>query len=91
MDDKTFESLLDLFASEGWKFFITSNDELKDALINAAPEGAITNDQWQYARGEIKQLRSVSSFEAYIRAGFAEQERQAAEALAEGDTDATII
>jgi len=67
MEEKDYEALVDMFASDGWKFFSKSVDDLEKALTTAAPDGAVTNDAWQYARGQIQQLRSISGYENYIK------------------------
>ncbi len=89
MDEETYNNLTDMFESAGWKFFAKGTSELAEALVQAAPEGALTNDQWQYARGQIQQLRSVVHYEDYIKAGYAEQEEQS-QAVEEYDV-ATVI
>jgi hypothetical protein len=74
MEQREYEDLVDMFQTPGWKYFMKGTTELEDAIVKAAPDGALTNDQWQYARGEIRQLRSVIGYESYIKHGYEEQE-----------------
>jgi len=94
MDQKTFEDLIDMFTSDGWALFIKGTEELEQAIVKAAPDGAITNDQWQFARGQVQQLRSVLGYENYVRLGYEAQERQIEEDSildSLGDPDADTI
>ncbi len=74
MTDKEFEALNDMFISEGWKLFTQQIEDLTKLLVDAAPDNAITNDQWQYRRGQVHQMRSVLGYEQYIRATQKQQE-----------------
>lgn len=67
MDEKDFDAAMDMFASDGWKNFIEGVTDLESTLTQTAPDGALTNDQWQYARGQIHQLRSIIGYENYIK------------------------
>jgi len=70
MEQKEYEDLVNTFTSDGWKYFVKSVSELEDALTKGAPDGATTNEQWHYARGQIHQLRSIAGYENYIRASW---------------------
>lgn len=74
MEEKEYEALADMFASDGWKFFVEGKTALLEALINNAPEGALTNDQWQFARGQIRELRSTTGFENLVTLTWKEQQ-----------------
>lgn len=77
MEEKEYEDLVDLFATPGWRFFVKSTQDLKTALTEGAPDGALTNDQWQYARGQIHQLRAIGGYETYITALWKQQQEDA--------------
>lgn len=68
MTEKEYEALNDMFASEGWSLFNDAAQKLLDVLINAAPDHADTNDKWQYARGQIQQIKSIVSYPTFIKA-----------------------
>lgn len=65
--EQEHENNLELFATEGWKQIIENATELEQALIHAAPDNALTNDQWQFCRGQISQLRALIGFEEYVK------------------------
>ena len=67
MEEVEYENLVEMFASDGWKYFEKSVSDLEEAMTQEAPNGAITNDAWQYARGQIQQLRSIKGYENYVR------------------------
>lgn len=79
MEEKEYETLLDMFASEGWKLFIEGAKELEDAVVQNCVDIADTNEKWQYLRGEVHQLRRILGYEDYIRALWAQQEEDAAQ------------
>jgi len=64
--EKELEALADMFQSDGWKIFYEKTEDLEKQLVQGAPNGALTNDQWQFARGQILQLRSILSYPDYI-------------------------
>ena len=67
MLEKDFDALDDMFNSDGWKLYVAQTKELTDNIVEAAPTGAVTNDQWQYARGQISQLRAILGYENFVR------------------------
>lgn len=67
MIEKDFDALDDMFGSDGWKLYVTQAEELTNSIVEAAPTGAVTNDQWQYARGQIAQLRATLGYENFVR------------------------
>ncbi len=67
MEEKEYEVLVDMFASDGWKQFIGNISELEDAITKAAVDNAVMNDQWQYLRGQLHQLRSILGYEDFIK------------------------
>ena len=61
------EEVVNLFSKEGWKIF---QEEIKaqcELATEFADGDCITNDQWQFRRGELKILRSLMNYEQYIR------------------------
>ena len=91
MEQKQYEELVDMFQTPGWKYFIEGITELESALVKAAPDGAVTNDQWQYARGQIRQLRSTAGYEQFIVSGYEEQEAYLKQSQQTEDSNATLI
>lgn len=75
MEQKEYEALVDMFASEGWKLFIENKRQMGVAMLDAAPDKADSNDKWQYCRGEINQIKSTLGFENFIRMVWDEQEK----------------
>ena len=61
------EQLLDLFEHDGWKLFIEEKSNLLDSLKENADNNCPTNDMWQYNRGIVATLRSITSYEASIK------------------------
>jgi len=74
MEQKDFDILIDMFASDGWKFYVQSAADLEEAITKGAVDGAATNDQWQYLRGQTHQLRSILGYETYVRGALAQLE-----------------
>jgi hypothetical protein len=88
MDEKDFEALVDMFATPGWKLFAEGAANLESALTKGAVDGAPQNDQWQFLRGQVYQLRSIIGYERYIREMQKQQEEDAAlELFTEDDID----
>ncbi len=88
MNEKEHEDLVDMFASPGWKLFIKGATELEDTLVRVAPDAADTNDKWQFARGQIYQLRRIVGYEDYV---VLSQEMEQAALIAEGTDDADTV
>lgn len=72
MEEKDFENLFDMFSTPGWKEFIKQAGELHEALTKGAVDNAIDNDQWQYLRGQLGQLRSIINYEDATRVAYAD-------------------
>lgn len=66
--EKQYEDLREMFNSEGWKVFIGEIEEKLKASVDTAPDTCINNDQWQFRKGEIFQLRQIANLETYIDA-----------------------
>lgn len=63
-----YDNLCDVFSHPGYKYIIESLEELKEALQEAAVDNAVTNDQWQFLRGQIAQMRAFMGYEDFIHA-----------------------
>lgn len=90
MEQEEFDALADMFGSKGWKHFIQTAVDLEDALTKGAVDSASTNEQWQYLRGQLHQLRSILGYENYIRQVWKQQEEDAVEFLI-GTDDADTV
>lgn len=70
MDEKEYEMLIDLFQQPGWKKVVEDISALAKNFRDGAPDYAVTNDQWQYLRGQIHQLDRIVGYENYVRAAW---------------------
>ncbi len=61
-----FNEYEEMFGTVGWQKFVKQTEETLTAIMQAAPEGADTNDKWQFARGSIAQAKQILGFEAYV-------------------------
>ena len=86
MEEKEFEELNDMFHSEGWKLFINNIEELEDVITKSAVDNAVSNDQWQYCRGQTHQLRSILGYENFITVSW-----EADQKAKEEDIDVDLI
>lgn len=71
-----YDSLFELFSTQGWKNFILDNQEALDSLIEHAHIQCHDNDSWQVRRGEISQLMRLVNYEDFIRASFKQIEQE---------------
>jgi len=62
-----YESLLDLFATDGWKTFIVDQESAFEHLVFSASRDCLDNDSWQYRRGKMDTLSQLINFEEMIR------------------------
>ena len=65
--DKEFEESEEMFATTGWKRFIQNTEDYEKMIKDSLVDNAVTNDQWQYARGQLHQLRSFIKYEDFTR------------------------
>ena len=79
MTQEQYDMLVDLFAHPGYKFIIEGLDELKGSLQEAAVDNATTNDQWQFLRGQMAQMRSFIGYETFIHHMWKELQKLEAE------------
>jgi len=76
MEKDDYENLVDMFAHPGWRFFTEFLTELEDVITKSAVDNAISNDQWQYCRGQTHQLRSILGYENYVNLAWDESQRE---------------
>ena len=53
MTQEEYEVLVDMFTSEGWKYFTESLSDMESTLTTSAPGGAVTNDQMEEKKVEV--------------------------------------
>jgi cell division septation protein DedD len=75
MNQEEYENLVDMFASKGWKQFISAVTDIEDALTRTSVDSAPQNDDWQYLRGQVHQMRSLIGYENFIKMSWEQQER----------------
>ena len=71
-----YETLIDLFSSEGWKTFILDQENAFEHLIFSASRDCPDGDSWQYRRGKLDTLNQIISFEEMIRNSYAAIENE---------------
>lgn len=76
LNQERYDALSDMFLTKGWKLFVEEVTELEEALVQNAPDVAQTNEQWQYARGMIRELRSIIGYESYVKLSWEEQQKE---------------
>ncbi len=74
--EKAYEDNLEMFATAGWKTYVENATSYREFIMNAAHDHAVTNDMWQYARGEMSQLKSIIGLEDFIKMSWENQEQQ---------------
>lgn len=74
MEEKDYEALVDMFASDGWKLYIQDIEYVENTLTTTAVDGADSNDKWQYTRGRIHQLRATLGYQQSIEAAWREKD-----------------
>jgi hypothetical protein len=87
MEEKDYNALVDMFASDGWKYFIESAEELERAITNGAADSAVTNEQWQYCRGQLHQLRSILGYADFVNHAWKDQQENTLELIENPDVD----
>lgn len=94
MTEEEYNSLVDMFESDGWTIYIKQVEETEDAYTKGAVDGAPNNDQWQWLRGWLTNARNTLGYETFVRLSYEEQAKEDAgyaDGEEEGDTyDATL-
>lgn len=75
--EQEYEALLEMFNSDGWKHFQKEFKDVLEQMVEWAPDQCPTNDDWQFRRGAIAQLRIVTGYEQFIRLSLAQEEEDA--------------
>lgn len=70
------ETLLSLFEHDGWKIVISELEENIEYLKNNAHYNCVTNDQWQYHKGQLIASENFAAFENIIRVGIDLEEQE---------------
>lgn len=63
MNEQEYEEDLDMFQSPAWKRLIERAATLDKSLTQGAVDSAVSNELWQYTRGQIHQLRALIGYE----------------------------
>jgi|DEB0MinimDraft_12_1074336.scaffolds.fasta_scaffold50869_2 hypothetical protein len=71
-----YETLIDLFSSEGWKTFILDQESAFEHLVFSASRDCLDNDSWQYRRGKMDTLSQIINFEEMIRNSYETLEKE---------------
>lgn len=64
---KYYDSLVDMFASDGWKEFMSDNSASLSSLVDNAYMDCRKSKDWHKRRGEIEQLSRIVNYEDFIR------------------------
>jgi hypothetical protein len=62
-----YESLLEMFITNGWKTFASDQESAFEHLMFNANRDCPDNDSWQYRRGCLDTLQKIINFEDMIR------------------------
>ena len=62
-----YESLLDMFITDGWKAFASDQEGAFEHMMFNAHRDCPDNDSWQYRRGCLDTLHKIINFEDMIR------------------------
>lgn len=76
MTEKDYNSLVDMFESDGWKLYISEVEETEESATRGAVNTADTNDAWQFLRGWISCSRSTLGYENFVRLSYEEEQRE---------------
>lgn len=66
-EKEELEALEDMFLTKGWKIFVKDFQTLLDTATENPDLECKTNDEWQYRRGSISELRYVTKYEEIMR------------------------
>ena len=66
--EKEYDNYCEMFGTVGWKEFIKGLTDIEEVVLKASIDSATINDQWQFLRGQITQIRTIKGFEAYVEA-----------------------
>lgn len=63
---KEFEEYEEMFQSNGWKKLHENATNQHKGIMDSAVAAAVSNDQWQFLRGQVTQLEQLLGFESYV-------------------------
>lgn len=75
MNEEEYEKFQELFASAGWKMFIEDMQKMRDNTLIACPYQAQSNDQWQFARGQLLQMDAIIGYQSYVEQAWKDQQK----------------
>lgn len=78
--DFDIDAAIEMFNTQGWKNFLEDSKNTHDAILNAAPASAVTQDQWQYCRGMLDVYQKLTHYEEFVRGLLALEEHNGLEA-----------
>lgn len=71
---KEYEDLLEMFNTDGWTLYSKELKDLYNDLKDTAHTQSVTNDEWQFRRGQLEVLNRLITYEAFQNAGFEQQD-----------------
>lgn len=66
-EEQELEDLIDMFLTKGWKIFMQDFNKLLTDKIQSADLNCKTNDEWQYNRGVVSELRYITNYEQIMK------------------------
>ena len=73
MTEDEYNMFGELFATAGWKRFVSDMEKTREQVLMQAPEAAVSGDMWQFVRGQTEQIRIIVGFESWIEAAWKQQ------------------
>jgi len=67
---KEYEDLLEMFNTPGWALYSKELRDLHKDLKDTAHTQCVTNDEWQFRRGQLATLDRLITYEEFQKAGF---------------------
>lgn len=67
---KYYEALLEMFSSEGWKYYVEDQEAALNSLRETANRDCVTSESWHERRGAINKLEQLINYETAVRATF---------------------
>ena len=65
--DYDYAAAVEMFGTAGWQAYVADAKVVRQALLESSPYGASTNDQWQYARGQLAVFDQIIHHENFVR------------------------
>jgi hypothetical protein len=70
------EALESMFITEGWDIFKKDIQTLLNTALGSPDLECTTNDEWQYRRGSIKELRYISMYQEIMQSRLEDTDAQ---------------